>query len=271
MELTARYGLEFNPFLKNSKQILYAGSEYKEALFRLNYLSGVKGFGLLTGAPGRGKTTVVRSWSEKLNPSLFKVIYTSLSTVTVNEFYRKKIQEYKSDYIPSLADYYGSIRRSVTVKISYEITCNNDEFFSVLIRRTEDDGDEISESWEGNTFSRSSDMIGSLTSVPHLLGILDYGESDEWLEDRQSRKVADALCTLILEAIQNNHGDIDYYPDLKAEDLEDIIDPVFSLDHDFWMDEEGNLVFFILPGRIAPADAGLITFTFTLEELRDEL
>ena len=88
MELTARYGLEFNPFLKNSKQILYTGSEYKEALFRLNYLSGVKGFGLLTGAPGRGKTTVVRSWSEKLNPSLFKVIYTSLSTVTVNEFYR---------------------------------------------------------------------------------------------------------------------------------------------------------------------------------------
>ena len=88
MELTARYGLEFNPFLKNSKQILYTGSEYKEALFRLNYLSGVKGLGLLTGAPGRGKTTVVRSWSEKLNPSLFKVIYTSLSTVTVNDFYR---------------------------------------------------------------------------------------------------------------------------------------------------------------------------------------
>ena len=88
MELTARYGLEFNPFLKNSKEILYTGSEYKEALFRLDYLAGVKGFGLLTGAPGRGKTTVVRNWSAKLNPSLFKVIYTSLSTVTVNDFYR---------------------------------------------------------------------------------------------------------------------------------------------------------------------------------------
>jgi len=88
MELTARYGLEFNPFLKNSKEILYSGSEYKEALFRLDYLASVKGFGLLTGAPGRGKTTVVRNWSAKLNPSLFKVIYTSLSTVTVNDFYR---------------------------------------------------------------------------------------------------------------------------------------------------------------------------------------
>ena len=88
MELTARYGLEFNPFLKNSKEILYSGREYREAVFRLEYLSRTKGFGLLTGAPGRGKTTIVRNWSSSLNPSLFKVIYTSLSTVTVNDFYR---------------------------------------------------------------------------------------------------------------------------------------------------------------------------------------
>ena len=61
MELTARYGLEFNPFLKNSKEILFEGSEYQEANFRLDYLARTNGFGLLTGAPGRGKTTLVRS------------------------------------------------------------------------------------------------------------------------------------------------------------------------------------------------------------------
>lgn len=88
MELTSRYGLEFNPFLKNSKEILFEGTEYKEARFRLDYLAKTKGFGLLTGAPGRGKTTLVRSWSSTLNTSLYKVIYTSLSTVTVNDFYR---------------------------------------------------------------------------------------------------------------------------------------------------------------------------------------
>ena len=80
--------LEFNPFLKNSKEILFEGTEYTEAKFRLDYLARTKGFGLLTGAPGRGKTTLVRSWSAGLNPSLYKVIYTSLSTVTVNDFYR---------------------------------------------------------------------------------------------------------------------------------------------------------------------------------------
>ena len=88
MELTSRYGLEFNPFLKNSKEILFEGTEYTEVKFRLDYLAKTKGFGLLTGAPGRGKTTLVRSWSATLNTSLYKVIYTSLSTVTVNDFYR---------------------------------------------------------------------------------------------------------------------------------------------------------------------------------------
>ena len=49
MELTARYGLEFNPFLKNSKAILFEGTDYTEAKFRLDYLARTKGFGLLTG------------------------------------------------------------------------------------------------------------------------------------------------------------------------------------------------------------------------------
>ncbi len=88
MELTARYGLEFDPFLKNSNEILFAGKEYTEAMFRLDYLTKTKGFGLLTGSPGRGKTTVIRQWAKKLNPSLFKVVYTSFSTTTVNDFYR---------------------------------------------------------------------------------------------------------------------------------------------------------------------------------------
>jgi len=88
MELTARYGLEFNPFLKNSKEILLTGNEWNEATFRLEYLLRTKGFGLLTGSAGRGKTTVVRHWIASMNPSLYKAVYTSLSTVTVNDFYR---------------------------------------------------------------------------------------------------------------------------------------------------------------------------------------
>ena len=37
------------------------------------------------------------------------------------------------------------------------------------------------------------------------------------------------------------------------------------------MNESGDLVFFFRPGSIAPEEAGLITFTFPLEDLLDEL
>ena len=93
MDYTARYGLEFNPFLKNSKEVLVETQEYKEVLFRLNYLLTTKGFGLLTGSAGRGKTTAVRNWASGLNTSLYKVVYSSLSTLTVNDFYRNLAAE----------------------------------------------------------------------------------------------------------------------------------------------------------------------------------
>lgn len=93
MVYTARYGLEFNPFLKNSKEILVNTKENKEIIFRLDYLAKTKGFGILTGSAGRGKTTAIRNWSSSLNPSLYKVIYSSLSTLTVNDFYRNLAEE----------------------------------------------------------------------------------------------------------------------------------------------------------------------------------
>ena len=88
MDYTARYGLEFNPFLKNSKEVLVETQEYKEIQFRLKYLLSTKGFGILTGSAGKGKTTTIRSWAASLNPSLYKVVYSSLSTLTVMDFYR---------------------------------------------------------------------------------------------------------------------------------------------------------------------------------------
>ena len=94
MEYYIRYGLEFNPFIKNSKEILIETEEHKEAIFRLNYLAKTKGFGILTGSPGKGKTTTIRSWCSSLNPSLYKVIYTSLSTLTANDFYRNLVIDF---------------------------------------------------------------------------------------------------------------------------------------------------------------------------------
>jgi len=88
MDYTSRYGLEYNPFVKSTRESLVETSQYREVSARLNYLHQIKGFGLLTGDPGVGKTTSLRNWMKTLNESANKIIYVPLSTLTVLEFYR---------------------------------------------------------------------------------------------------------------------------------------------------------------------------------------
>ena len=114
MDYFTRYGLEFNPFIKNSKEILVDTSEYKETLFRLDYLAKTKGFGILTGAAGRGKTTTIRNWAASLNPSLYKVIYSSLSTLTPNDFYRNLVRELGSEPAFKKPDNFRIIQEEIT-------------------------------------------------------------------------------------------------------------------------------------------------------------
>lgn len=113
MNYIGRYGLEMNPFIKNGKDVLVETSEYKEVSFRLNYLLQTKGFGLITGEPGRGKTTTVRKWAESLNPAAYKVVYISLSTVTVIEFYRQLAEKLGIDPYYKKVDNFKAIQSMI--------------------------------------------------------------------------------------------------------------------------------------------------------------
>lgn len=113
-EYYTRYGLEFNPFIKNSKEILVDTAEYKETLFRLDSLTKTKGFGILTGSPGRGKTTAIRNWAKALNPSLYRVVYSSLSTLTPNDFYRNLVHELGAEPAYKKPDNFRIIQEEIT-------------------------------------------------------------------------------------------------------------------------------------------------------------
>ena len=80
--------MTFNPFSKSSGGFCFDSQDYQEATARLKFLTANKGIGLFTGAPGQGKTFVLRSYLSSLNPSLYKVFYTPLSTITAMDFYR---------------------------------------------------------------------------------------------------------------------------------------------------------------------------------------
>ena len=85
----AYYGLTFDPFTKevNTKNF-YKSYQFNQGLSRLDFLKQNKGFGLITGEPGAGKSSLLRYFKESLNPNLFKCVYIPLSTLTVMDFYR---------------------------------------------------------------------------------------------------------------------------------------------------------------------------------------
>ena len=83
------FGLKMNPFVKEIEDTaLFASKDLRELSSRLEFMKSTRGFFLLTSEPGCGKTTVLRQFVNSLNPSLYKICYTALSSVTVMDFYR---------------------------------------------------------------------------------------------------------------------------------------------------------------------------------------
>jgi type II secretory pathway predicted ATPase ExeA len=109
----SRYGLDFNPFTKNSHDIVIETPEYKEIAYRLDYLLKSKGFGVITGGPGRGKTTAIRYFVKSLSTSLYKVVYTSLSTLTVSEFYKHLATELELSAMHKKSDNFKNIQAEI--------------------------------------------------------------------------------------------------------------------------------------------------------------
>ena len=86
---TQHFGLKFNPFTKEiNEKHLYASADFRELESRLEYMKKTRGFFLLTADAGVGKTTALRSFAGTLNPGLYKLCYSAVSSLTVMDFYR---------------------------------------------------------------------------------------------------------------------------------------------------------------------------------------
>ena len=76
-------------------------------------------------------------------PCVLQTDPNDLSAFCINDYYDKKLREYLDFYIPSQAQEYKSSCQNADIEVSYEITCNNDEFFSVRIRKKGDIGGTV--------------------------------------------------------------------------------------------------------------------------------
>ena len=83
------FSMKCNPFNKDIEaNNTFETQDFKEMQGRLKYLINTKGIGLFTGSSGLGKTYSVKYFCKKLNTSLYKVAYLTLSTLTVIDFYK---------------------------------------------------------------------------------------------------------------------------------------------------------------------------------------
>lgn len=151
--------------------------------------------------------------------------------------------------------------------VTYEITCNNDDFFSVLIRKERSGADRTGVIWEAHVFSRKHSNPDNTYTLPKLLEMLSAEESDEWLQERQTNKANKLIREMVWDMMQENKAGIPYYEDYQEEYLEEDFEP----EQDFYLDENGDPVFFINPGYAAPESAGLLIFPIPLEDILDEL
>lgn len=89
MSIRAFYGMTCNPFDKEiPAEKIYESGDCRQFFSRMEYFKGARGFALVYGEPGSGKTTSIRVFTTRLNPQLFRVVYLPLASATVNDFYR---------------------------------------------------------------------------------------------------------------------------------------------------------------------------------------
>ena len=185
----------------------------------------------------------------------------------INTFYSEQFDYEMGFTMPMIREaFFG--QDSATV-ISYTVTCNNDDYFSVLIRKEETNPDLTRVSWTGNVFSRKEEAAGNTFTLPKLLGILESTENDETVQEYKTRRADELIRTMVWDMIQSNEDGIDY-GSLTEEDLTHIFFPEES----FYLDENGDPVFYIQPGNIfeeVPEGMGLLVFPIPLEDILDEL
>ncbi len=192
---------------------------------------------------------------------------TAEGAANINEFYSYMLYE-QEFYIEMTRDSFEG-EDSSTV-ITYTVTCNNDDYFSVLVRTEKNNPDMSRVSWAGNVFSRKYGADGKSFSLPKLLGKLAPDENKELIIDYLTEKADKTIREMVWDMIEENAEGIDYNG-LTEEALSHIFFP----EEHFYLDENGDPVFYLQPADVyyddVPEGTGLLIFPIPLEDILDEI
>ena len=160
--------------------------------------------------------------------------------------------------------------QATIIDVTYEVTCQTADYLSILITKHTKRPDSESTTISGHVFALTGSRAGEIISLPYLLGILTQdGKVDTWLQDRQTAKADNCVRELVWAEIERmmKSGGVPFYDGLTFEELE----AAFYPEEDFYLDENGDPVFYLLENTVALPEAGILLVPISLETLLDEL
>ena len=189
--------------------------------------------------------------------------------MTINQVFQYEADDALGFECPMNASAHDAALGQMEVLLTYEITHLSEKFLSVRVDKLVTVGESASHIVKGYSFMLTGVEAGTVTSLPYMLGVIAPEETDEWYLDRQTAKAdacaRDLVWWLIEKDMKADGSPI--YEDMTFEEFE----WGFYPEEDFYLDAEGNFVFFIQEGMIAPAEDGQFFYTITLDELLDEI
>lgn len=146
-------------------------------------------------------------------------------------------------------------------KLDYRVTFNTEDYLSVLLTSLQFLGNAETESLTANVFARSGVYAGQAVSLSQAIGL----EQEDGAAAEENSYAAELAYGLIWQIIQSQQAmqQRDYFPELTQADLQTVLNP----ESDFYMDENGNFVFYIQSGAIASEVEGMLTYPFSAAEL----
>ena len=146
-------------------------------------------------------------------------------------------------------------------EIGYQLTANADDYVSVILTNKQFLGYSESESLSANVFARDGIYAGQPVALSQVMGLEQEGDELAEGSSYASRLVYKLVWQIIQE--QQASKQRDYFEELTQEHLEMALNP----ETDFYIDMDGNLVFYVQVGMIAGEVEGVLVFPFAMAEL----
>lgn len=188
---------------------------------------------------------------------------------TINAVYTYEAEYIANFTTPVNGEMYGAGAEQYSTELTCTVTGLSEDYVSVQLLYTEVTGPEPTLHMAAHVFALTGSKAGTVISLPYCLGALKMDENDEWLIDRQTRKCDACVRRLVWEDLQERaaRGLVTLYDDADEEFLEGCFYP----EEDFFINDEGDFVFFLQPDSMCQAVDGIVTFTYSREDLLDEL